>query len=123
MDKFICEHCGEEFKTDLDLQSHQFNNKHCPSYNENLNTMSNIPAEAKAKIDARLKEAKHQVSSEGLQNIEDDIMFGYSLCLQEKEERMRNIETLLKHRVLLIKSEPDGLIRETMIDNLLIDLF
>lgn len=30
MSKIVCQHCGLEFKSELDLQTHQFNNRHCP---------------------------------------------------------------------------------------------
>lgn len=29
--EFTCQHCAERFRSELDLDSHQFNNKYCPS--------------------------------------------------------------------------------------------
>jgi len=28
---YTCRHCAEKFKSQIDLDAHQFNNKHCPA--------------------------------------------------------------------------------------------
>lgn len=35
--KYVCEHCGEQFKNEIDLQAHQWNNKYCPIHDPNKN--------------------------------------------------------------------------------------
>ncbi len=54
--------------------------------------MTQIPEDVKKKIGDYLNKFKHQVSSEGLENIETDIKFGYSLSQQTIKERDEEIE-------------------------------
>lgn|GEM_PF-4920336 len=41
-DKLTCDFCAEVFKTDLDLEAHLFNNKHCNPPGERADTGSRI---------------------------------------------------------------------------------
>ena len=50
--------------------------------------MEQIPTEVMEKIEAYIQEQKHLVSSEGLENIRTDILFGYHLLCEGKEKEI-----------------------------------
>ncbi len=66
--------------------------------------MKQIPTEVMEKIETYIQDQKHLVSSEGLENIRTDILFGYHLLFEGKEKEIAELQQEFKANYFLTES-------------------